>query len=64
MMNSIQTVPEMNLTPREIENLLDELQDYHGIYSPLFTRHGGLENTCTTQCYATVKTLTMGYEPH
>ena len=28
MMNSIQTVREMNLTPREIENLLDELQYY------------------------------------
>ena len=64
MMSSIQTVREMNLTLREIENLLDKLQDYHGVYSPLFTRHSGLENTCITQRYATVKALTMGYEPH
>ena len=38
MMDSIETVPEMHLTPNEIDSLLDELRDYHSIYIPLFTR--------------------------
>ena len=37
-MNSILTVPEMDLTPNQIDSLLDELHDYHSIYNPLFTR--------------------------
>ena len=38
MMDSIQTVPEITLTPNQIDNLLGELHDYHAIYGPLFTR--------------------------
>lgn len=34
----IETVPEMNLEPRDIENLTTELREYHAIYSPLFQR--------------------------
>ncbi len=30
--------PEMNLEPLDIDNLLDELHEYHAIYSPLFCR--------------------------
>lgn len=32
------TVPSLNLTPQDITNLVDELRDYHAIYSPLFQR--------------------------
>lgn len=34
----IETAPEMNLTPQDINNLVDELCDYHTIFSPLFCR--------------------------
>jgi SRSO17 transposase len=32
------TVPTLDLTPQDITNLVDELRDYHAIYSPLFQR--------------------------
>jgi SRSO17 transposase len=32
------TVPALDLTPQDITNLVDELRDYHAIYSPLFQR--------------------------
>lgn len=31
-------VPALDLTPQDITNLVDELRDYHAIYSPLFQR--------------------------
>ena len=34
----IEPVPEMNLESQDIDHLLDELQEYHAIYSPLFCR--------------------------
>ena len=37
-MTFIQTVPLIDLTPNQIDNLLEELRDYHCIYSPLFAR--------------------------
>ena len=33
-----ETVPEFNLKPQDIDNLVDELREYHAIYSPLFCR--------------------------
>jgi SRSO17 transposase len=38
MTRAIETAPELKLEPQDIENLLDELRDYHAIYSPLFYR--------------------------
>jgi SRSO17 transposase len=38
MMETIETAPVMALRPQDIDNLVDELQDYHAIYSPLFQR--------------------------
>jgi len=32
------TVPVLDLTPQDIDNLVDELRDYHAIYRPLFQR--------------------------
>lgn len=37
-MQIVETVPEMTLTPQEIENLFEEVEAYHGIYNPLFQR--------------------------
>ena len=37
-MNSLETVPEMELNAEEIGQLSEELEDYHAIYSPLFQR--------------------------
>ncbi len=31
-------VPALDLTPQDVTNLVDELRDYHAIYSPLFQR--------------------------
>ena len=38
MMTAIETAPVMDLRPQEVENLVEELQAYHAIYSPLFQR--------------------------
>jgi SRSO17 transposase len=38
MMTMIETVPMMDLRPRDVDELVDELQAYHAIYSPLFQR--------------------------
>ena len=38
MMAIIETVPEMDLTSTEIDDLVEELKDYHRIYGPLFVR--------------------------
>jgi len=38
MTTCIETVPEFNLKPQDIDNLVDELREYHAIYSPLFGR--------------------------
>jgi len=35
---TIETDPEMNLEPQDIDSLVDELREYHAIYSPLFCR--------------------------
>ena len=37
-MSEIETVPVMTLRPQDIDHLVDELQAYHAIYSPLFQR--------------------------
>ena len=34
----IETAPSLDLTPADIDALLDELHAYHAIYSPLFQR--------------------------
>ena len=38
MTKAIATVPQMELTPQQISNLVEELHSYHAIYSPLFQR--------------------------
>jgi hypothetical protein len=38
MSKPIETVPVMDLSPRDLENLAEELRAYHAIYSPLFQR--------------------------
>ena len=38
MTQAIATVPQMELTPQQISNLVEELHSYHAIYSPLFQR--------------------------
>ena len=38
MMTAIETTPVMELRPQDVENLVEELQAYHAIYSPLFQR--------------------------
>jgi SRSO17 transposase len=38
MMTAIETAPVMDLRPQEVEHLIDELQAYHDLYSPLFQR--------------------------
>ena len=37
-METIETAPVMALRPQDIDHLVNELQDYHAIYSPLFQR--------------------------
>ena len=37
-MQSIETVPEMQLSAQDVSQLVTELEDYHAIYSPLFQR--------------------------
>lgn len=57
MMNSIETVAEMDLTPNQVENLLAELQHYHSIYSqtiPVVNRM----IKCMMRLYPTVKSTT------
>jgi len=38
MRETIATAPAMALTPQAIDNLVEELREYHTIYSPLFQR--------------------------
>ena len=38
MSDFIETAPEMNLEPKDIDNLINELREYHAVYSPLFRR--------------------------
>lgn len=38
MIAEIETAPVMSLRPQDVDGLLDELQAYHAIYSPLFQR--------------------------
>ena len=38
MSELIETVPELNLTPQDVDNLLPELEAYQAIYRPLFQR--------------------------
>ncbi|ETX00413.1 MAG: hypothetical protein ETSY1_11300 [Candidatus Entotheonella factor] len=38
MMMMIETAPMVDLRPRDVDGLVDELQAYHVIYSPLFQR--------------------------
>jgi SRSO17 transposase len=37
-LETIATAPVLDLTPQDIDGLLDELQTYHAIFSPLFQR--------------------------
>jgi len=37
----------MNLEPQDIDHLVDELREYHAIYSPLFTRREQRERSET-----------------
>jgi SRSO17 transposase len=43
MMETLDTAPVMELRPQDIDNLVDALQDYHAIYSPLFQRRAQRE---------------------
>jgi SRSO17 transposase len=38
MIEPIETVPTLDLTPQAIDGLAEELRGYHAIYSPLFRR--------------------------
>ena len=38
MTTAIETAPVMDLSPQEVENLVEELHAYHALYSPLFQR--------------------------
>lgn len=38
MMTAIETAPVMDLRPQDVDSLVEELQAYHAIYSPLFQR--------------------------
>jgi SRSO17 transposase len=38
LIEPIETVPALDLTPGDLDTLLAELRDYHAIYSPLFQR--------------------------
>jgi len=38
MTQVIETIPQIDLKPEDVHNLLEELREYHSIYSPLFYR--------------------------
>jgi len=38
MMEPIETAPELDLAPQDIDHLWEQLREYHAIYSPLFQR--------------------------
>ena len=38
MIEPIETVPALDLTPQALDDLVEELREYHAIYSPLFRR--------------------------
>jgi SRSO17 transposase len=38
MRTPIETTAVIDLTPRDLDNLVEELRAYHAIYSPLFQR--------------------------
>jgi SRSO17 transposase len=38
MTQVIETIPQIELKPEDVHSLLEELRDYHAIYSPLFYR--------------------------
>jgi SRSO17 transposase len=38
MRTSIETTAVIDLPPRDLDNLVEELRAYHAIYSPLFQR--------------------------
>lgn len=38
MTQVIETIPKIDLNPEDVHNLLEELREYHSIYSPLFYR--------------------------
>lgn len=50
MIQVVKTVPEMTLTPQEIENLFEEIETYHQIYSPLFVRREQREQSREYLC--------------
>jgi len=37
-MDLIETAPRLTLEPKDVDGLVDELEEYHSIYSPLFQR--------------------------
>jgi SRSO17 transposase len=47
MKEPITTVPVMDLTPQALDNLVEELREYHAIYSPLFQRREQREGAVT-----------------
>ena len=38
MTETVGTVPELKLTPKDIRNVLDDIHEYHALYHPLFQR--------------------------
>jgi SRSO17 transposase len=47
MKEPITTVPVMDLTPQALDNLVEELREYHAIYNPLFQRREQREGAVT-----------------
>ena len=47
MKEPITTVPVMDLTPQALDNLVEQLREYHAIYSPLFQRREQREGAAT-----------------
>jgi SRSO17 transposase len=50
MVQVIETVAEMTLTPQEIENLFEEVESYHQIYNSLFERREQRERSKIYLC--------------
>src|SRR5215475_5408054 len=47
MRDPIDTAPAMELPPQAIDNLVEELREYHAIYRPLFRRREQREGAAT-----------------
>ena len=49
-MTEIETAPVMDLRPQDVDNLVEELQAYHALYSPLFQRREQREWSAAYLC--------------